>query len=162
MTDFYAQPYSPEYVGFYFSTLEEYEVNMKRLNDVGCEEVEIELIKVDFSLYIALFYEINPTQSTISLWFDKIEDIDYVDGMCLLFLLQLQIPIIEALKRIQEVVYFDGTAADYAQELTEESIQIPESLINYIDYEAMAQDMELNGDIVYLKGNFLIVNVNDF
>lgn len=37
--------------------------------------------------------------------------------------------------------------ADYAQELTEETTQIPEHLCYYIDYESMARDMELNGDI---------------
>ena len=37
--------------------------------------------------------------------------------------------------------------ADYAQELTEETTTIPESLACYIDYEKMARDMELNGDV---------------
>jgi hypothetical protein len=36
--------------------------------------------------------------------------------------------------------------ADHAQELTEETTKIPEPLRNYIDYESMARDMDLNGD----------------
>ncbi|MFH7028185.1 MAG: antirestriction protein ArdA [Heteroscytonema crispum UTEX LB 1556] len=39
------------------------------------------------------------------------------------------------------------SVAEYAQELTEETTEIPESLASYIDYESMANDMELSGDI---------------
>lgn len=41
--------------------------------------------------------------------------------------------------------------ADFAQELTEETMQIPEALAYYIDYAAMARDMELNGDVFTLE-----------
>lgn len=44
--------------------------------------------------------------------------------------------------------------ADYAQELTEETTQIPESLAYYINYEAMARDMELNGDVFSLETGY--------
>ena len=37
--------------------------------------------------------------------------------------------------------------ADYAQELTEETTQIPENLIYYINYERMGRDMEMSGDV---------------
>ncbi|NQE61404.1 antirestriction protein ArdA [Caulobacter sp. RHG1] len=36
--------------------------------------------------------------------------------------------------------------ADYLQDLTEETVTIPEALRSYIDYEAMARDAEINGD----------------
>ena len=41
--------------------------------------------------------------------------------------------------------------ADYAKELTESSVEIPASLEFYIDYEAMARDMDLNGDVYTLE-----------
>ena len=41
---------------------------------------------------------------------------------------------------------FDSVA-DYAQEITEETVEIPEPLRYYVDYAGMARDMELNGDI---------------
>ncbi len=41
--------------------------------------------------------------------------------------------------------------ADYAQELTEETTAIPETLLHYIDYDAMARDMELNGDVFTIE-----------
>ena len=41
--------------------------------------------------------------------------------------------------------------ADYAEELTEGTTQIPESLAYYIDYERMGRDMELSGDIYTIE-----------
>lgn len=37
--------------------------------------------------------------------------------------------------------------AEYAQQLTEETTEIPESLVYYIDYERMGRDMGMSGDI---------------
>jgi antirestriction protein len=39
-----------------------------------------------------------------------------------------------------------ASLADYIQELTEDTITIPESLRYYIDYQAMARDVEMSGD----------------
>lgn len=41
--------------------------------------------------------------------------------------------------------------ADYAQELTEETSNIPDHLVFYIDYEKMGRDMELSGDIYTIQ-----------
>lgn len=41
--------------------------------------------------------------------------------------------------------------ADWVQELTEETTVIPEALRNYIDWEAMARDAQLNGDVFTLE-----------
>jgi len=40
-----------------------------------------------------------------------------------------------------------ASLADYVQELTEETTAIPDTLRYYIDYQAMARDAELNGDL---------------
>ncbi len=41
--------------------------------------------------------------------------------------------------------------ADYAEDITEQTTQIPENLAYYIDYESMGRDMELNGDIFTIQ-----------
>ena len=41
--------------------------------------------------------------------------------------------------------------ADYFQELTEETVMIPEPLRLYIDYEAMARDAVLSGEVFTLR-----------
>lgn len=44
--------------------------------------------------------------------------------------------------------------ADYAQELTGETSEVPDHLAFYIDYEAMGRDMELNGDVFTIETGF--------
>ncbi len=44
-----------------------------------------------------------------------------------------------------------ASLADYAQELTEETSQIPEHLAFYINYEKMGRDMEMSGDIFTIE-----------
>ncbi|VAX32537.1 putative antirestriction protein [hydrothermal vent metagenome] len=44
--------------------------------------------------------------------------------------------------------------ADYAEELTEETTQIPESLTYYIDYEKMGRDMKLSGDVFTIETGY--------
>ena len=58
----------------------------------------------------------------------------------------------EARKAIEED--YNGchsSVADYAQELTEETSEIPEHLAFYIDYEKMGRGMELSGDIYTIE-----------
>lgn len=43
------------------------------------------------------------------------------------------------------------SVADYAEEMTEDTSQIPENLAYYIDYERMGRDMELGGDIYTIE-----------
>ncbi|MGR4863165.1 antirestriction protein ArdA [Caulobacter sp. LARHSG274] len=40
---------------------------------------------------------------------------------------------------------------DYCQELTEETVAVPQVLQYYIDYEAMARDAEMSGDIFTIQ-----------
>jgi len=49
--------------------------------------------------------------------------------------------------------------ADYAQELTEETSEIPKHLEYYIDYEKMGRDMELNGDIYTIEIGYEEVHI---
>ncbi len=49
--------------------------------------------------------------------------------------------------------------ADYAEELTEETTQIPEHLAFYIDYEKMGRDMELGGDVFTIETGYQEVHI---
>ncbi len=44
-----------------------------------------------------------------------------------------------------------SSVAEYAEQLTEDITQIPQHLQYYIDYDKMARDMELNGDIFTIE-----------
>ncbi len=49
--------------------------------------------------------------------------------------------------------------ADFAQELTEETTPIPETLKHYIDYDAMSRDMEMNGDVFAIETAYQQIHV---
>jgi len=49
--------------------------------------------------------------------------------------------------------------ADFAEELTEQTTQIPANLTYYIDYERMSRDMELNGDIFTIETGYEEVHI---
>jgi antirestriction protein len=51
------------------------------------------------------------------------------------------------------------STADFAEELTEETTQIPESLKFYIDYDKMANDLEIGGDIFTIEMSFNEVHI---
>ncbi|MGE0596221.1 MAG: antirestriction protein ArdA [Hyphomonadaceae bacterium] len=52
------------------------------------------------------------------------------------------------------------TAADFAEEITRESgTPIPDSLEHYIDWEALARDMEMNGGILVIEMRFDEVHI---
>lgn len=46
---------------------------------------------------------------------------------------------------------YHASLADYAEELTSDTQEIPEHLANYIDYEKMGRDMELSGDVFTIE-----------
>lgn len=52
-----------------------------------------------------------------------------------------------------------GSLADYAEELTEQTSEIPQHLEFYIDYERMARDMEMSGDIFTIETGHQEVHV---
>ncbi len=49
--------------------------------------------------------------------------------------------------------------ADYAEELTTSTSQVPERLSFYINYERMRRDMELSGDIFTVETPYNEVHV---
>jgi len=161
MTELYAQPYSIEHTGFYFDNIEKFESGMERLNKRGCEEVEIQFIDGD-SDQVRLFKATNIDQSMLSLWFDELENLATDDTTRMCFLLDYGHSLEDALSKYDEVYLHFGTAEDYAQDIFEETMEIPENLQNYIDYEAVARDMRMNGEIIEIERELLITNAYEF
>jgi len=52
-----------------------------------------------------------------------------------------------------------ASLADYMQEVTEETTAIPENLRFYIDWQSMARDAELSGDLYTIETGFDVVHV---
>jgi len=49
--------------------------------------------------------------------------------------------------------------ADYAEELTDNTAEVPEHLQFYIDYEKMGRDMELGGDVFTIETGYEEVHI---
>ncbi|SBT17700.1 Antirestriction protein (ArdA) [Marinomonas gallaica] len=49
--------------------------------------------------------------------------------------------------------------ADFAEEITSQGVEVPESLAMYLDYERMGRDMELSGDIFTVQTAYNEVHV---
>jgi len=52
-----------------------------------------------------------------------------------------------------------SSLADYAEELTTDTSEVPEHLAYYIDYERMGRDMEMSGDIFTVETGYQEVHV---
>ena len=49
--------------------------------------------------------------------------------------------------------------ADYAEELTDQSTEIPQNIAYYIDYDRMGRDMEMGGDVYTIELGFEQIHV---
>ena len=63
----------------------------------------------------------------------------------------------EAIEKCEECYIFEGDLADYAQEITESCYDIPEYLVNYINYEKMGHEMLYDGNIIDINNNQLLI-----
>ena len=54
--------------------------------------------------------------------------------------------------RFEEMYLGDQSPEEYVQDLVEQTERIPDSLAYYIDWESMAKDWQLNGDIIEVDG----------
>ncbi len=161
MTEFYAQPYSLDHPGFYFNSIETFEIGMKRLKKQGCDEVEIQFIDGDDHL-ADLAKAANISQANIYSWFEELDDLDDTAAQQICFLLDLGYAVSEVLGRYDDVCLFEGSASDYAYDLINETTEVPEHLRYYIDYKAIARDMKINGEIVEISRELIVTNAQEF
>jgi len=144
-------------MGFYFDDLEQYEKGMERLKSLGHEEIELQLIEGD-AFTIDLFKHIEP--SHIELWFETLEDLSNENKIRLAYTLDYH-DMNEALEKYEEVCIFEGTPVEYAEELVNDNWDVPEHLVGYIDYAAIANDEECGGNIAEWAHGYIITNAND-
>ncbi len=160
MTILYANPYDISYTGFYFSTLDEFTEQMAA---ASFEEVEIDYIDGDNP---QLFSDVSINQANLDTWFDHLDTItdDSEAAIAICFLLQY-LDLAEAIDRHEDVIIWHGSADDYAADLIEQTTdlsQLTNIIGNYINYQAIARDMQLNGEIVEVTHDTWVVNGWDF
>lgn len=145
---YYANPYSPEAAGFYFTDMATFDAGMARLLARGVEEVEIDHVDGDDG---ELFRAAGISQATIGDWFELLDTIEGYQEPALFYLLDIYgYSLEEALQHLEDVYVFDGDAEQYAEEYVSDAgllESMPESLRYYFDYKAFARDLVLNGDV---------------
>jgi hypothetical protein len=161
MTEFYAQPYSLDHTGFYFNSFETFEAGMKRLNKQGCEEVEVQIIDGEDHL-VRLAAAANIHQCDVNHWYEELDDLGETAATQIMFLLDLGYRTSEIMDRYEDVCLFEGTASDYAYDLINETTEIPDNLRYYIDYDAIARDMKINGEITEMERELIVTHAHEF
>lgn len=148
----FAQPYSLDARGFYFSDYEDYTAKAEALRDSfgnPVEEFEIQVIDGDAE-EIDLFNACGVNQANLEQFFDEVLTIDDHQKPAFFYLTNvLNCTVDQALEKIEEPSIYEGELKDAAEELFDECYlsDIPESVRNYIDYAAFARDCELGGDM---------------
>ena len=134
---------------------------MSKLNKQGCEEVEIQFI--DGELHLAeLASSASIGQVDVHLWFEVIDEFTSYQSQQLTYLLEAGYSLYDALDRYQDVSIQDSTAKDYAYDLIDNCYELPSNLQMYLDYEAIARDMIINGDIAEISYHQIVTNANEF
>ena len=147
---YYAQPYSLDATGFYFTSLEDYNEKAEALRDCfgnAVEEFEIMFIDGDDG---QLFSACGINQSNMAIWFNGVVQLVGREKAALFYLVStVGYSISDALDKIDEVCLYAGNLEDAAEELFDECYAhaIPENLRFYIDYKAFARDCEMGGDM---------------
>ncbi len=163
---YFAQPYNPDAVGFYFNDLENYEAQAGACFDrFGCvvEEFEIMFIDGDDG---ALFEACGINQANLKTWFDDIEPLQEQEKIALYYLVNgVGYVLADVLEKVEDVYLYTGRLQDAAQEYFEDNFveSVPENLRSYIDYKAFANDCQQGGDMVefeYKNKTYTVTNAN--
>lgn len=154
---YHATPYDISATGFYFSSMDEYRAKAAtHRNAYGepVEEYEIQFIDGD---NCSLFQAIGVNQANPELWFEHFEDMDDEEAVRAIYLAGYECLAAEdILDRLDDVILFEGTVREYAEEYIESTgllAEVPESLRYYIDIDSFARDLRIGGDVTDIEIN---------
>lgn len=160
----HAQPYDISATGFYFETVEQYQEHAdKAVNDYGdpVEEFEIQFIDGD-ALDCALAQAWSLSQFNIEAYLQAAEEWDedrkrrYIIavGECGYSHDQIaNCPDSDAVD-----IYYIDSLRDLAESFVDEGLygEIPDTLTNYIDYDAIARDLSVDFTETEIAGERLV------
>jgi hypothetical protein len=151
MTTLFAQPYDISACGFYFTSFEDYQAKADALrNEYGqpVEEFEIQFIDGE-ALDAQLFEALGVHQGDIAAYLEAVanwEDNDKIKAILgkqegYGFTLGKDDP-----ARLEVDIYAGLSMADLAQQFVDEGLfaEIPPSIANYIDYDAIVRDLRMD------------------
>lgn len=148
--ELYAQPYDSSAEGFYFKSKKEFDEKFEKNKPV--EEYEIQFIdgsKEDADLFDVIQKMIG--QSEMDEYFDNIVPLEDEQKAALYHLVGIGEDLGKALQIVKKQDYSlsKGTIEDYAYDILRDTYSeiMDGPLGNYIDIDAFARDMELNGEV---------------
>lgn len=156
---YFAQPYSIEATGFYFTTLEEYQAKAAKAVDrfgMPVEEFEIQYIDGDVS---KLFTAVGVNQANLADWFDLLDKLDGDEDQYAIacHLANDGCSMDDLPLRWDDYSLYHGTAEDYARDMVEVCYDLPTNLEYYLDYGRLGRDMVLEGSLIELDHSRLLV-----
>ncbi|MEP1574425.1 antirestriction protein ArdA [Roseibium album] len=164
MTTLFAQPYDITACGFYFESFEDYlEKAAKAVNRYGepVDEFEIQFIDGD-DLDCALAGAWQLSQATISDYFAAVEDWDDTDKIkAIIALDELGLTLTQVADdpdRLEIQISHIKDMRGLAIEFVDEGLmgRIPEHLKTYLDYDAIASDLEMDYSETEIAGQTYI------
>ncbi|MEP1932151.1 MAG: antirestriction protein ArdA [Nisaea sp.] len=164
MTTLFAQPYDIAACGFYFESFEDYQqIAAKSINRYGepVEEFEIQFIDGE-DLNCALAGAWNLSQANISSYFEAVEDWDDTDKIkAIIALDELGLTLDHIADdpdrmdiQISQIKDMRGLAIEFVDEGL--MGRIPEHLKTYLDYDAIARDLEMDYSETEIAGETYI------
>ncbi len=150
MTQLFAQPYDISASGFYFEDLESYRKQAaKAVNHYGqpVEEFEIQFIDGE-SLDCELAQAFGLNQANLEQFFDAVGDLEEFEKQKIIIAAgECGYEIEGVLSDPDSVdleIYYVSSMRDLAEQFVDEGLfgEIPERLQYYIDYDAIARDLE--------------------
>lgn len=157
---YFAQPYSLDATGFYFSDLEGYrrkaDANRDRFGG-PVEEYELQYIDGEFH---RLFNALGVNQASLADWFELLDELDGDDDRYLIAcsLAGDGYVMSELAAKWDDYSVFRGTAAEYAEQVVSECYEVPGNLAAYIDYERLGRDMVLEGSVTEIEHDVLLLS----
>ena len=150
--NYYAQPYSLDAHGFYFSGFEEYQQKVEDLRDCHGNPVEeFEIQFIDGSREECdLFQACGVNQANLEAFLALLDEVPDYQKSALYYLCGVQgYGMADAMDKLDDVTIYAGSLEDASAELFDECYahEIPESLRVYIDYSAFARDCQYSGDM---------------
>ena len=148
----FANPYIHSVNGFFFTSYDEYLINLSNLSgscNQPVEEVEIEIIEGELG---QLFEACKISQATLPLWYDEIAYLDSSEQVELYYRCRiLGQDVQKALNSLDtDGTIFSSSLIDYAKDfVTQCGIldKLPEAMRCYFDYELLARDLEMSGSM---------------
>ncbi len=169
MNSYFACPYNLDAAGFHFNSLDEYSERAAGCVDsFGSVVEEFELQFIDGAAADAeLFEALGVSQASLSVWFDRAEDL-HAEAKAAAFYLASQCgrTAEDALDDAEDVVIREGELVEAATEQFDEFYSdLPQSVRMYVDLDAYARDCRLNGELdefEFAGSTYTVLNANDF